>query len=141
MKRTTKTVIPFDLKLAQIAWEGKTDSGKEYQLLDRLSRPVRLICTDRKDDNYPVVGLVKANGGYEEINTYTADGHYNHNKDSILSLELWEIKEESQLSNLEKRLAEAGLAYKDGDDLSPEAREYVENLAKDVRYLVKHEIF
>ncbi len=40
---------------------------------DKLGRRVRIICTDRKDDFYNVVGLV-SNGLYEAIDTYMNDG-------------------------------------------------------------------
>jgi len=46
---------------------------KKYRLAD--GRSVRVICTDRKHGDYPLVTLV-GDGGEEEIVAYTADGFY-----------------------------------------------------------------
>ncbi|HET8685549.1 MAG TPA: hypothetical protein VFM18_02655 [Methanosarcina sp.] len=45
---------------------------KPVQTRDGL--PVRILCTDRKDD-YPIVGLVKYQSG-EEVRTWTDSGSY-----------------------------------------------------------------
>lgn len=42
----------------------------------RAGHPVRILCTDRKDnDGYPVVGLV-LEGGQEHLKSWTAEGAY-----------------------------------------------------------------
>ena len=47
--------------------------GKTY--LTRDGRKARCICTDKRNDHYPVVCLVDANGS-EAIEVYTADGRF-----------------------------------------------------------------
>jgi len=48
-------------------------NNKRYRLAD--GQRVRVICTDRKHDDYPLVTLVE-DEGEEAIVTYTADGFY-----------------------------------------------------------------
>ena len=144
MLRKTTTKIPFDSELAKLAWEGPTDSGKEYQLTDRLGHPVRILCTDRKESYqplYPIVALVKDDYGQEEPKTYTKDGKFMavEGKDSLQDLELWEIKKEHVLSNLEQYLADRLVGFSDEDVHSQHYYEIVERAAKDVRALVKKE--
>lgn len=41
----------------------------------RVGHPVRILCTDRKDEAYPVVGLV-LEGDQEHLKSWTVDGAY-----------------------------------------------------------------
>lgn len=50
------------------------DINKKYKTRSRL--PVRILCTDRNDDNYNVVALVSISGTYDRLNLYTANGKY-----------------------------------------------------------------
>ena len=50
----------------------KIELGKCYK--DYWGRKVRIICTDRDDKEYPVVGLVKCKSFGEMIERYTASG-------------------------------------------------------------------
>lgn len=42
----------------------------------RAGLPARIICTDRKSDNYPVIGLITDLDGRERYETYTMQGTY-----------------------------------------------------------------
>lgn len=54
---------PFNLEAAKAGAKVVTRDG----------RLVRIICTDYKNDNYPVVALL-SDGGEESVATYTIDG-------------------------------------------------------------------
>jgi len=143
LRKTTKR-IPFDSELAKLAWEGPTDSGKEYQLTDRLGHPVRILCTDRKESYqplYPIVALVKDDYGQEEPKTYTKDGKFMavEGKDSLQDLELLEIKNEHVLSNLERYIADKLTFFSKEERESEAGYKVLEDIAKDVRALVKKE--
>lgn len=47
----------------------------ERKVVTRTGRPVRIICTDAKDDNYPVVALITL-GDKEIIRTFSDEGIY-----------------------------------------------------------------
>lgn len=60
--------IPFDIsKRPQI------ESG-EYKVETRDGRTARIICWDRKDNNYPIVALLEIYPGKEGMIAYTLDG-------------------------------------------------------------------
>ena len=144
MLRKTTTKIPFDLELAKLAWEGPTDSGKEYQLLDGLSCPVRILCTDRKEGDresrYPIIALRLETTGYEEPKAYTRNGKYFHDgRKSLFNLELWEVKSEHVLSNLERYIADKLTFFSKEEAESEAGYKVLEDIAKDVRALVKKE--
>jgi len=43
------------------------DINKKYELrIEGERHPVRLLCTDRRDRNYPVVGLISFDGHFKE---------------------------------------------------------------------------
>lgn len=55
------------------------------EIVTRDGRSVRIICTDRKSNNLPIVGLV--NGGQKEnIRGYTKDGEYSPGNESLCDL-------------------------------------------------------
>ena len=81
--------VPFDLRLAKLAWEPTpTDSGFRYQLFDSLGRKARIVCDNRKDNDYPLVVLVQISDNYEEVATYTKSGGYNTAHNSVCDLRL-----------------------------------------------------
>lgn len=55
---------PFDIEKAKAGQPVCTGRGE----------PVRILCYDKKGDDYPIVALVGIVNGYEEIETYTLDG-------------------------------------------------------------------
>ena len=59
--------IAFDLK--------KALSG-DYKVVTKSGRPVRILCTDRKESDYPIVALVEDEEGYEIAEGYTLEGRY-----------------------------------------------------------------
>lgn len=63
MTMETKTLRPFDLEAAKAGAPVVTRDG----------RPVRILCTDCKDNNYPIVALIN-NSGEESVCTFTASG-------------------------------------------------------------------
>ena len=42
----------------------------------RLGLPIRVLCTDQKVDDYPVVGLVTRENGRENLETWDYDGNF-----------------------------------------------------------------
>lgn len=54
--------------------------GKTY--LTRDGQKARCICTDRRDDKYPVVCLVEREG-LESAQAYTVDGRFHHDRPVI----------------------------------------------------------
>ena len=66
---------------------------KEYlanpsrKVVTRDGRNARIICTDKRDLNFPIIALVETiPGGEEETNTYTKDGEYYTAGSDILDL-------------------------------------------------------
>ena len=55
---------------------------KEYlehpdrKVVTRDGRPVRIVCTDMRDTDYPIIAWVEEPNGYESIESYTEDGRY-----------------------------------------------------------------
>ena len=49
------------------------------KLVTRDSRNVRIICTDRRDLNFPIVALIENGSRGELIYSYTKDGIYSNN--------------------------------------------------------------
>lgn len=52
------------------------DMSTRYTTLDH--RTVRILCTDRKDDHYPIVGLITDRDGREVMASWSSDGRYFH---------------------------------------------------------------
>ena len=67
---------------------------KQYQTRD--GRPVRLLCVDGNDPNYPVVGFVGDNVG---ISKWTHDGLYNI-AEPCINEDLVEVKETKVVKSL-----------------------------------------
>lgn len=69
---------PFNLELAK----------KGYSIRTRDGRPVRIICFDRKDKNYPICALID-DGECEAFRFYTNDGRLDvddqHNVDLFMA--------------------------------------------------------
>ena len=59
--------IAFDLKKAMFG---------DYKVVTKTGRPVRILCTDRKESDYPIVALVEDEEGYETAEGYTLEGRY-----------------------------------------------------------------
>lgn len=69
--------IPFDLELAK-----KITSGEaEGKVVTRDGRNARIVCWDRADKIYPIVGLCNyPDSDNEIVYSYTKDGYFDHTK-------------------------------------------------------------
>ena len=61
------SIVPFDLK-----YKDKIESG-EYLVTTREDNPVRIICWDKLDPDYPIIGLQRI-GNFEFLENYNKDG-------------------------------------------------------------------
>ena len=52
------------------------------KVVTKNGRNARIVCTDRKDENYPIVALVQQCDNYEETFTYTENGELEAEKSS-----------------------------------------------------------
>ena len=52
------------------------------KVVTRDGRNARIICTDMKSENYPVVALIENGSGYEQIFTFSKNGEYAVNESS-----------------------------------------------------------
>lgn len=64
----------------------KISMDKKYRTRDGL--PVRILCLDMKDPDYPVVGLAESPNGYELMCCFTPEGRFSicdseHDRDLI----------------------------------------------------------
>lgn len=59
------TIIPVSPEISM---------DKSYRTRD--GRPVRLLCVDRKDTNYPVIGLILDHDGQETLETFKLRGGF-----------------------------------------------------------------
>lgn len=62
----------------------KIEMGKKYRT--RAGHAVRILCVDRDDKDYPVVGLPKFEIGGEGLIPFTAEGSYEAGKHSPFDL-------------------------------------------------------
>ena len=46
------------------------------KVVTRDGKPVRIICTDRRDLNFPIIALIEKDSGGEVIYAHTKDGIY-----------------------------------------------------------------
>ena len=60
-------IVPFDLK-----YKDKIESG-EYLVTTREDNPVRIICWNKLDSDYPIIGLQRI-GNFEFLENYNKDG-------------------------------------------------------------------
>lgn len=69
--------IPFDLELAKKITNGEV----EGKVVTRDGRNARIVCWDRADKIYPIVGLCNyPNSDNEIVYSYTKDGYFDHTK-------------------------------------------------------------
>lgn len=69
--------------------------GKEPKIVTRDGRDVRILCTDRDNEDYPVIVLIQDDRIYEDIWTYTKDGKFNkYGGDSTVDLFFAPVKHE-----------------------------------------------
>ena len=78
--------IDFDIDLAKKIQAGETQG----RIVTRDGQPARIICWDKKCDEYPIVALIMAyEGNNEAVNVYTASGQtYETHKPTDLLLEV-----------------------------------------------------
>lgn len=60
------------------------DPKKPVQTRD--GNAARIICTNAKDKDYPIVALIANSAGDERVHTYTRQGHFRAGKHSPLDL-------------------------------------------------------
>ena len=46
------------------------------QIVNREGNPARIICTDKKGNDYPVIALIAEDDGKEYVDHFTEDGSY-----------------------------------------------------------------
>lgn len=61
------SIVPFDLK-----YKDKIESG-EYLVATREGNPVRIVCWDKLDPDYPIIGLQRIRN-FEFLENYNKDG-------------------------------------------------------------------
>lgn len=74
----------------------KIDITKRYRT--RVGHPVRILCTDRVDDEYPIVGLFR-HDSVEKLICWTNEGkpqHFNTKDYSLVEVPEWEDIEEGE---------------------------------------------
>lgn len=76
--------VPFELELAKEISNG----SKDGRIVTKEGCIVRIICWDRKDENYPIVALVSYNSGIEGCESYTKNGNYLDDDTDMLDLML-----------------------------------------------------
>lgn len=84
--KTKKIQRPFSVE----EWR----NGAKVETRD--GRPVRILCTDYKERDYPVVGIVRLGETEESINTFTLDGRFNIHKEEDRDLVIVEEIEEPE---------------------------------------------
>lgn len=84
--KTKKIQRPFSV--------GEWKNGAKVETRD--GRPVRILCTDYKERDYPVVGIVRLGETEESINTFTLDGRFNIHKEEDRDLVIVEEIEEPE---------------------------------------------
>lgn len=76
--------VPFDIELAKKI----TNNEVEGRIITLSEQKVRIICSDRKDDNLPIVALVERSDGGENVSRFTVNGNYFINAGSSYDLVL-----------------------------------------------------
>ena len=89
--------IPFSIEHRE-----KIESG-EYKVETRDGRTARIICWDRKDNNYPIIALFEEYGK-ECLLSYTQNGQHVIGKSNVSDLFL--VTPEPELSEFEKKLSD-----------------------------------
>lgn len=79
--------VPFDLQLAKEI----TNGTKKGRIVTKQGRKVRIVCFDKKDENFNIVALV-GDVGSENIVSYTLSGNYYKERETCDDLML-EIQE------------------------------------------------
>lgn len=95
--------IAFDLEKASAGCKVVTKCG----------RPVRILCTDRKESDYPIVALVENEDGCETAEGYTLEGRYDieYSLDMDLCLEVEDdYLTADELEVLEKHVTREGVS-------------------------------
>lgn len=82
-----EVIKPFNLKAYKNGAKIKTRNGRE----------VRIICTDAKDKDFPIIGLVTSCDGNEDIVYYTLEGKVCIPKSTIRAEDLMIVEEVEEL--------------------------------------------
>ena len=104
--------IPFSIEHRE-----KIESG-EYKVETRDGRTARIICWDRKDNNYPIIALFEEYGK-ECLLSYTQNGQHVIGKSNVSDLFL--VTPEPELTEFEKafdRIAELYHSDKNPDEIA-----------------------
>lgn len=97
--------VPFDVELAKKITNGKVDG----RIVTREGKSVRIVCWNKIDKTYPIVGL-EDNGFEEYLKSYTTEGIWDTDscKNNSLMLEIPEY-----------------MTFKDGDVLSYDGGKFI----------------
>jgi len=80
---------PFDLEAAK----------KGAPVCTRDERNARIVCFDRKDDDYPIVALVEnAEDETEDFNSFTSEGRYYGNSEDDFDLMMKSVKKKGWIN-------------------------------------------
>lgn len=66
----------------------------QRKVITRSGNPVRIICTNRKSENYPIVALIQEGINCETTYHYTIDGKWINGESSAIDLFFAPIKKE-----------------------------------------------
>lgn len=88
--------VPFDVEMAKRI----SDGGVDGRIVTRDGRDVRIICYDRKEGSYPIVGLIK-NKDWENLEEFTIKGEWGEDEADNRDLFLYVSQNDEDLSNVE----------------------------------------
>lgn len=92
--------VPFEVELAKEI----TNGTKEGRIVTRDGRSARVLCFDKKGDQFPIVALIEMESGIEDYFSFCINGDYeiidNNSKDLMLEIpEYMTFKDGDVLSN------------------------------------------
>ena len=73
------------------------------QIVNREGNPARIICTDKKGNDYPVIALITEDDGKEYVDHFTEDGFYAKGEINSQDL-LFSVEKKEGWVNLYKNL-------------------------------------
>ena len=126
--------IPFSIEHRE-----KIESG-EYKVEMRDGRTARIICWDRKDNNYPIIALFEEYGK-ECLLSYTQNGQHLIGKSNVSDLFL--VTPEPEMSEFEKKLSDVfgyAISMSVSDPQKP-TDEFVREYAPELLAIARKELY
>ena len=96
------------------------------QIVNREGNPARIICTDKKGNDYPVIALIAEDDGKEYVDHFTEDGFYAKGEINSRDL-LFSVEKKEGWVNLYKNLFNnviAGSAVYHKKELAESCKEF-----------------